>query len=49
LVIGWDPANRQLLMLDPNGEADLVNGGYVSTSIGSGQAVRSSIQVSGAG
>jgi GH24 family phage-related lysozyme (muramidase) len=40
LVIGWDPATRQLLMHDPNGEADLVNGGYVSTVIGSGQALR---------
>ena len=36
LVIGWDPAKRQLLMHDPNGEADLVSGGYVSTAIGSG-------------
>jgi len=25
---------------DPNGEADLVNGGYVSTSIGKGKAIR---------
>jgi GH24 family phage-related lysozyme (muramidase) len=40
LVIGWDPATRQLLMHDPNGEANLVNGGYVSTAIGSGQALR---------
>jgi len=40
LVIGWDPAKRQLLMHDPNGEADLVNGGYVSTVIGRGQAQR---------
>jgi len=40
LVIGWDPATRQLLIHDPNGEADLMNGGYVSTSIGSGQALR---------
>jgi GH24 family phage-related lysozyme (muramidase) len=40
LVIGWDPAQRQLLMHDPNGEADLVNGGYVSTAIGSSQAQR---------
>ena len=37
LVIGWDPATRQLLMHDPNGEADLVNGGYVSQAINSGQ------------
>jgi len=40
LVIGWDPATRQLLMHDPNGEADLVNGGYVSNAIGSGQSLR---------
>jgi GH24 family phage-related lysozyme (muramidase) len=40
LVIGWDPANRQLLMHDPNGEADLVGGGYVRTAIGSGQVQR---------
>jgi GH24 family phage-related lysozyme (muramidase) len=40
LVIGWDPAKLQLLMHDPNGEADLVNGGYVNTSIGSGAAQR---------
>jgi hypothetical protein len=39
-VIGWDPAKRQLLMHDPNGVANLVNGGYVSTAIGSGQAQR---------
>ncbi|QPN66294.1 glycoside hydrolase family protein [Synechococcus sp. CBW1006] len=40
LVIGWDPAMRQFLMHDPNGEADLVNGGYVNTAIGSGAAQR---------
>ena len=40
LVIGWDPATRQLLMHDPNGEADLVNGGYVSTALSSGKALR---------
>ena len=40
LVIGWDPDKRQLLMHDPNGEADLVNGGYVSTALGSGKALR---------
>jgi hypothetical protein len=27
-------------MHDPNGEGDLVNGGYVSTAIGSGQGLR---------
>ncbi len=42
LVIGWDPATRQLLMHDPNGEADLVAGGYVSTAIGSGKGLRNS-------
>jgi len=40
LVIGWDPGTRQLLMHDPNGEADLVNGGYANTAIGNGQALR---------
>jgi len=40
LVIGWDPSSRQLLMHDPNGEADLVGGGYVRTTIGSGKALR---------
>jgi GH24 family phage-related lysozyme (muramidase) len=40
LVIGWDPAKRQVLMHDPNGEADLVNGGYVTTSIGRGASQR---------
>lgn len=40
LVVGWDPPRRQFLMHDPNDEADLVNGGYVSSAIGSGQAQR---------
>ena len=40
LVIGWDPASRQLLMHDPNGEADLLAGGYVSTGISRGQGLR---------
>jgi GH24 family phage-related lysozyme (muramidase) len=40
LVIGWDPAKRQFLLHDPNGEADLVNGGYVNTDIGNGAAQR---------
>jgi hypothetical protein len=40
LVIGWEPAQRQLLIHDPNGEADLVGGGYVSTAIGSGKSQR---------
>ena len=40
LAIGWDPATRTVLMHDPNGEADLVNGGYVTTAIGSGRAQR---------
>ncbi len=34
LVVGWDPHSRQVIMHDPNGEADLVGGGYVSTAIG---------------
>jgi hypothetical protein len=33
-VIGWDPGNRQLVMHDPNGEADLVNGGYITNTSG---------------
>jgi hypothetical protein len=37
LVVGWDPTRRAVLMHDPNGEADLVGGGYVSTAIGSGR------------
>ena len=37
LVVGWDPIRRSVLMHDPNGEADLVGGGYVSTAIGSGR------------
>jgi GH24 family phage-related lysozyme (muramidase) len=40
LVIGWDPTARQLLMHDPNGEADLVNGGYVNQAINSGKSLR---------
>jgi hypothetical protein len=39
VVVGWDPASRQLLMHDPNGEAALAEGGYVITAIGSGQAL----------
>jgi hypothetical protein len=37
LVVGWDPTRRAVLTHDPNGEADLVGGGYVSTAIGSGR------------
>jgi len=37
LVVGWDPTRQAVLMHDPNGEADLVGGGYVSTAIGSGR------------
>jgi hypothetical protein len=37
LVVGWDPTRRTVLMHDPNGEADLVGGGYVSTAIGKGR------------
>jgi hypothetical protein len=40
LVIGWEPAKREFLMHDPNGEGDLVNGGYVNTAIGSGKDQR---------
>lgn len=40
LVIGWDAVHRKFLMHDPNGEADLINGGYVTTAIGSGKAQR---------
>jgi GH24 family phage-related lysozyme (muramidase) len=40
LVIGWEPATRQLLMHDPNGEADLVNGDYRSQAINSGKSLR---------
>jgi GH24 family phage-related lysozyme (muramidase) len=40
LVIGWDAASRQLLMHDPNGKADLVNGGYVSRANSSGEGLR---------
>jgi hypothetical protein len=39
-VVGWDPIRRAVLMHDPNGEADLVGGGYVSTAIGSGIGLR---------
>lgn len=38
LVIGVDPQRQALLHHDPNGEADLLHGGYVSTAIGSGRA-----------
>jgi hypothetical protein len=44
LAIGWDPATRQVIMHDPNGEADLVRGGYVSTKVGSGRAQRYSAE-----
>jgi hypothetical protein len=36
LVIGWDPAREAVWMHDPNGEALLIGGGYVSSAIGSG-------------
>ncbi len=39
-MISWDPAQGQFMMHAPNGEADLVNGGYISTAIGSGQDQR---------
>ena len=37
LVVGWDLTRRAVLMHDPNGQADLFGGGYVSTAIGSGR------------
>ena len=40
VAIGWDPSERSVLMHDPNGEADLVVGSYVTTAIGSGKAQR---------
>ena len=40
LVVGWDPKTRQVVMHDPFGEADLRGGGYVRTSIGSGNYQR---------
>lgn len=40
LVVGWIPETLQLIVHDPFGEADLRNGGYVTTAIGSGQAQR---------
>ena len=43
LVIGWDPAREAVLMHDPNGEALLIGGGYVSTAIGSGRKLRYSL------
>ena len=36
LVIGWDSSSGALLMHDPNGEANLVGGGYLSRSQGAG-------------
>ena len=36
-MVGWDPTRQAVLMHDPNGEADLVGGGFVSTAIGSGR------------
>lgn len=37
LVTGWDEARARFRHNDPNGEADLVRGGYVTTAIGSGK------------
>ena len=41
LAIGWDPAPnvRRVVMHDPYGEADLAQGGYVSTAVGRGRAI----------
>ena len=44
LVIGWDPEREAVWMHDPNGEALLIGGGYVSTAIGSGRKLRYSIK-----
>jgi hypothetical protein len=43
LVIGWDPEREAVWMHDPNGEALLIGGGYVSTAIGSGRKLRYSL------
>jgi len=40
LVIGWDPENKEVIMHDPYGEANLIGGGYVNTAIGSGRNQR---------
>jgi hypothetical protein len=40
LVKGWDEAKGQFIFHDPNGEADLLRGGYVTTAIGSGKNQR---------
>ena len=37
VVIGWDPQRQVLRIHDPNGEADLTAGGYVSDIGGKGQ------------
>jgi hypothetical protein len=44
IVTGWDGDSDQLIFNDPFGEADLVNGGYLSTAVGAGRAVRYSIK-----
>lgn len=38
LVVGWDAAAHQVVMHDPNGEADLIRGGYLNQCCG--QALR---------
>ena len=40
VVVGWDGAQRDWLMHDPYGEADLLAGGFCRTSPGSGRAQR---------
>ena len=40
LAIGWDSATREVIMHDPNGEANLVGGNYVTTAVGSGKGAR---------
>jgi hypothetical protein len=44
LAIGWDPATREVIMHDPNGEARLVEGGYVTSAIVAGKGARYSAE-----
>lgn len=44
LVRGWDAVARKVIHNDPNGEAELVSGGYTTTAVGSGRSVRYSWQ-----
>ena len=40
LIVGYDDAAQQWIMHDPNGEADMVGGGYITTANGPGKYVR---------